>query len=92
MSVSKELQRRFKDITKRELDANTLRLTRLLKDYIDNPRPLDAEGMHGADFMILTMWSERCLIDIFPLESRYVVVCNLMRDLINRVIREEGLN
>ena len=92
MSVSKELQRRFKDITKRELDANTLRLTRMLKDYMDNPRPLDAEGMHGADFMILTMWSERCLIDIFPLECRYVVVCNLMRDLINRVIKEEGLN
>lgn len=92
MSASKELQRRFKDITKRELDANTLRLTRLLKDYIDNPRPLDAEGMHGADFMILTMWSERCLIDIFPLECRNVVVCNLMRDLINRVIKEEGLN
>lgn len=92
MKASKELQRRFKDITKRELDANTLRLARLLKDYIDNPRPLDAEGMHGADFMILTMWSERCLIDIFPLECRYVVVCNLMRDLINRVIKEEGLN
>lgn len=92
MRASKELQRRFKDITKRELDANTLRLARLLKDYIDNPRPLDAEGMHGADFMILTMWSERCLIDIFPLNCRYVVVCNLMRDLINRVIREEGLD
>lgn len=92
MNASKELQRRFKDITKRELDANTLRLTRMLKDYMDNPRPLDAEGMHGADFMILTMWSERCLIDIFPLDCRYVVVCNLMRDLINRVIREEGLS
>lgn len=92
MRASKELQRRFKDITKRELDANTLRLSRLLKDYIDNPKPLDAEGMHGADFMILTMWSERCLIDIFPLEYRNVVVCNLMRDLINRVIKEEGLN
>lgn len=92
MRASKKLQRRFKDITKRELDANTLRLTRLLKDYIDNPRPFDVEGMHGADFMILTMWSERCLIDIFPLDCRYVVVCNLMRDLINRVIREEGLD
>lgn len=92
MNASKELQRRFKDITKRELDANTLRLTRMLKDYMDNPRPLDAEGMHGADFMILTMWSERCLIDIFPLDCRYVVVCNLMRDLVNRVIKEEGLN
>lgn len=92
MNVSKELQHRFKDITKRELDVNTLRLARLLKDYIDNPRPFDVDGMHGADFMILTMWSERCLIDIFPIKHRRVVVCNLMRNLIERVIKEEELN